>query len=231
MTRWESLDNLSKHMRVLLLDDSKEPVSALSQAFRGQGFETEVCTTAAETMRRALEKQHDLLIVDGVTPPADVAQLCRVLRGAGVSVAMIVLSHHQETQKRIDILDAGADDHLLKPVDFAELLARARAILRRCGVTLEKIHVGSLIIDPRSRYVVVEGRSVEMTDREAALLAFLAIRAGSVVSRDEIIKHVWKSVVPASNTIDVNIRHLRDKLGNGAQHLKTVRGRGYMLQD
>jgi DNA-binding response OmpR family regulator len=218
-------------MRMLLVEDNRNIPTDVLEALQAQGFALQQRSAGTDALRDAVAQCFDLILVGHTVADMEPTQFCRRLRAQGVATALVAMTDHDDMGKRIELLDAGADDFVASPIDLDELLARVRAVLRRCGTTMDRLCVGPIAIDPRSRIVTVDGEDVEMTEREASLLAYLARRAGVVVSRQEISKNVWKSdATPASNTIDVNIRHLRGKLGAAACYLKTVRGQGYLLQ-
>jgi two-component system copper resistance phosphate regulon response regulator CusR len=166
-------------------------------------------------------------------PSKDGFEVCRELRAAGSVVSVLMLTARDEVRDRIAGLDAGADDYLIKPFDFHELLARVRALLRR-GESLrpETIEITGLKINTRSHEVGRDGRRIELTAKEYALLEYLARRAGEVVTRAEIAEHVWdENFDPFSNLIEVYIQRLRRKIDDGHEQklIRTLRGEGYML--
>jgi len=160
--------------------------------------------------------------------------VCRELRSGGAEVPILMLTARDEVEDRVAGLDAGADDYLVKPFNFRELLARVRALLRR-GPALQPdvIEVGDLVVDARAREARRGGRSLELTAKEFALLEYLARRAGEVVGRADIAEHVWAdSYDPFSNLIEVYVQRVRRKLGDSGEHrlIHTRRGEGYMLR-
>jgi len=217
-------------MRVLTIENVPEAGGQCVAALEGQNDTVTRVLNREDAVRIALTQDFELIIIDGYTVQ-ETATLCTVLRKSGVNTGVVARLTESNRLACCDVLDAGADDFVCGPTSIDELLARIRALSRRCGVTSEAIVFGPFLVDPNNRYVAINGEPVDMTGREIALLALLARRAGAVVSRSDIVKHVWKrDKLPSSNLVDVNIRHLRSKLGDAASHLKTVRGRGYMLQ-
>jgi len=167
-------------------------------------------------------------------PGKDGLAVCRDLRAAGSDVPVLMLTARDAVEARVQGLDAGADDYLTKPFDFRELLARVRALTRRDRRPLapERIEVGPLAIDVAGQRVWIDGRELELTSREYALLEYLARRAGEVVGRADIAEHVWdENYDPFSNVVDVYVQRLRRKLdsGDGPSLIRTRRGQGYQL--
>ncbi|HEV2664124.1 MAG TPA: response regulator transcription factor, partial [Blastocatellia bacterium] len=176
---------------------------------------------------------YDLVILDVMLPLKDGFEVCRELRAGGLTVPILMLTARDAPPDRVAGLDSGADDYLIKPFDFHELLARLRALLRR-GPALrpETVEIADLIIDMRGRRVRRGGCQIELTAKEYALLEYLARRAGEVVSRAEIAEHVWEeNFDPFSNLIEVYVQRLRRKIdeGHAPKLLRTRRGEGYML--
>src|SRR5581483_4806654 len=206
-------------MRILLVEDEPDAARMLAKGLREQTYAVDVAADGETAIYQAGVNDYDLIILDLLLPRKDGFVVCSELRDA--------------VQDRITGLDTGADDYLTKPFDFHELLARARALLRR-GPALrpEKIEVADLSIDTRARSVRRAGRQIELTAREYALLEYLARRRGEVVTRSEIAEHVWEeSFDPFSNLIEVYIQRLRRKMDEGwsSRLLRTRRGEGYVL--
>src|SRR5436190_4187151 len=169
-------------------------------------------------------------------PAKDGLQVCRAVRASGSAVPILMLTARDAVESRISGLDSGADDYLVKPYDFGELLARLRALIRRGTQPLapERLTAGTLTLDTRSRRVSSHGRDVTLTAKEFALLEFLVRRAGAVVTRADIAEHVWDDHYdPLSNVVDVYIQRLRRKLDRpgAASIIRTRRGEGYQFTD
>jgi DNA-binding response OmpR family regulator len=167
-------------------------------------------------------------------PGKDGFAVCRAVRDAGCAVPILMLTARDAVDARIQGLDAGADDYLVKPFDFGELLARLRALVRRGRqpIVPERLTAGPLVVDTRSRRVRLSNRDVSLTAKEYAFLEYLVRRAGDVVSRADIAEHVWdEHYDPLSNVVDVYVQRLRRKLDRpGAESvIRTRRGEGYQL--
>jgi len=220
-------------MRILLVEDEPDAARILAKGLRRQKYAVDVAADGEGAEYQASVNDYDLIILDVMLPRKDGFEVCRELRAAGSAVPILMLTARDAVQDRIAGLDTGADDYLTKPFDFRELLARARALLRR-GQALrpEKIGVADLAIDTRAHQVERAGRQVELTGKEYALLEYLARRAGEVVSRAEIGEHVWdENFDPFTNLIEVYIQRLRRKIDDGhrLKLIRTLRGEGYLL--
>jgi DNA-binding response OmpR family regulator len=180
-------------------------------------------------MQQAQAVGYDAILLDWMLPQFDGLHVCRTLRSSGCKTPIILLTARGETEEKVLGLDAGADDYLTKPFDLSELLARVRACTRRRGAE-NVVRVGPLVVDRSQRTTRVEGRALELTPREFALLSYLVRQAGRIVPRTELLSKVWEANFdPSSNVIDVHVRNLREKLGSQASMLETVRGVGYRL--
>ncbi|MFF5171484.1 response regulator transcription factor [Micromonospora sp. NPDC000089] len=223
--------------RLLLIEDDLTIRTPLIRALRERGHAVAAASTAMTGLRDVLEDRPDLVVLDLGLPDLDGAELLRMLRAVS-RVPVIVATARDDDTEIVRILDAGADDYLVKPFTAAQLDARARAVLRRGpagGPPADPaLVVGGLWIDPRSRQVSLDGESVELTPREFDLLRHLAERPGQVVTKRELLTEVWR--IPyggADKTVDVHLSWLRRKLGESAQHpryLHTVRGVGVRLE-
>jgi len=220
-------------MRILLVEDEPNAAMMLAKGLRKQTYAVDVARDGQEAVHQASVNDYDLIILDVMLPLKDGFEVCGDLRAGGSSVPILMLTARDAVQDRIAGLDTGADDYLTKPFDFHELLARARALLRR-GRALrpETIEVADLRIDTRSHEVRRGGELIELTAKEYALLEYLARRAGDVVTRAEISEHVWdESFDPFSNLIEVYIQRLRRRIDEGRETklIRTLRGEGYRL--
>jgi DNA-binding response OmpR family regulator len=186
--------------------------------------------SGADALNQAGSGIYDLLILDWMIPDIDGLEVCRQLRRLGSTVPILMLTARGELGEKVLGLDSGADDYLVKPFEIDELLARIHALLRRsAGHGLLKF--GGIEIDRGGRRVRLDGKPLELTSREFALLLHLAHRAGRVVSRSELLSQVWATQFdPESNVVEVHISRLRDKLGAHAARIETVRGQGYRLR-
>ncbi|WFE44712.1 response regulator transcription factor [Verrucosispora sp. WMMD1129] len=221
--------------RLLLIEDDLTIRAPLVRALRERGHAVAAASTAMTGLRDALDDRPDLVVLDLGLPDLDGRELLRMLRAVSV-VPVIVATARDDEREIVQVLDAGADDYVVKPFTAAQLDARVRAVLRRGpgGPTEDPtVVVGGLRIDPRSRQVSIDGTPVELTPREFDLLRHLASRVGEVVTKRELLTEVWQ--IPyggADKTVDVHLSWLRRKLGESAQqprYLYTVRGVGVRL--
>ncbi|RKN30011.1 response regulator transcription factor [Micromonospora musae] len=222
--------------RLLLIEDDLTIRTPLIRALRERGHAVAAASTAMAGLRDALEDRPDLVVLDLGLPDLDGRELLRMLRAVS-AVPVIVATARDDETEIVRVLDAGADDYVVKPFTAAQLDARARAVLRRApggGTPDPTLVVGGLRVDPRSRQVTLDGAQVELTPREFDLLHHLAARPGQVVTKRELLSEVWQ--IPyggADKTVDVHLSWLRRKLGESAQeprYLHTVRGVGVRLE-
>jgi DNA-binding response OmpR family regulator len=221
-------------MRVLLVEDEPAAAQILAKGLREHAYAVDVVGDGESALREVAETDYDIIVLDLMLPLKDGLSVCRAIRQAGRHVPVLIVTARDAVDARVDGFDAGADDYLVKPFDFRELVARMRALIRRGRQPLlpERVTVGALALDTRSRRVAVEGRDVPLTAKEYAFLEFLVRRAGDVVTRAEIAEHVWdENYDPFSNVIDVYVQRLRRKLDRpGAEStIRTRRGEGYQL--
>ena len=223
-----------KSMRVLLVEDEPHAAQVLAKGLREQAYAVDVAADGEAALFQAGTSDYDALILDLMLPRVDGLAVCRSIRDAGSAVPILMLTARDAVESRIEGLDSGADDYLVKPYDFGELLARLRALIRRGRqpVLPQRLEAGVLAIDTRSRQAEVAGTVIPLTAKEYALLEYLVRRAGDVVSRSDIAEHVWdEHYDPMSNVVDVDIQRLRRKLetvGQGAR-IRTRRGEGDQL--
>jgi DNA-binding response OmpR family regulator len=221
-------------VRILLVEDEPSAARFIAKGLREAKHAVDIATDGIAASRQCQENDYDAVILDVMLPGKDGLAVCRDLRAAGSDVPVLMLTARDAVEARVQGLDAGADDYLTKPFDFRELLARVRALTRRDRRPLapERIEVGPLAIDVAGQRVWVDGRELELTSREYALLEYLARRAGEVVGRADIAEHVWdENYDPFSNVVDVYVQRLRRKVdtGDGPSLIRTRRGQGYQL--
>lgn len=220
-------------MRILLVEDDPRITRFVAKGLREQAYAVDVSNRGDDALYKASINDYDAVILDVMIPVHNGFEVCRTLRAAGSVVPIIMLTARDALVDRINGLDTGADDYLTKPFEFAELLARLRALLRRGHVVRPtKIKVADLLIDTGARQAARNGRHIALTTKEYALLEYLARHAGRVVGRAEIAEHVWdENYDPLSNLIDVHINRLRRKIDDGftTPLIHTRRGAGYML--
>lgn len=223
-------------MRVLLAEDEPHAIRVLAKGLREQTYAVDVAEDGDAALFHIGTADYDAVILDVMLPRLDGFAVCRAIRRAGNAVPILMLTARDAVESRIHGLDCGADDYLVKPYDFGELLARLRALIRRGRLPLlpEQLVIGALTIETRARRVRVHDREVALTAREYALLEYLARRAGDVVNRGDIAEHVWdEHYEPMSNVVDVYVQRLRRKLDAAGQEsfIRTRRREGYQLAD
>jgi len=221
-------------MRVLLVEDDRQLRTAIARGLREASFAVDQAATGTQALALALENEYDLIILDIMLPGKDGMSICRAIRKKGGQVPILMLTALDSVDQRIEGLDAGADDYLTKPFDFGELLARARALTRRKGEVLDtQLSVGDLVIDTARHLVRRNRREITLTGKEFAFLLHLARNAGRVVSRAELMSHVWDDTkITYSNIIDVYASRLRRKIDEGEKEalFSTLRGAGFLLE-
>lgn len=225
-------DEKERPARVLVVDDEEIIVEMLTMGLNYEGFEVSVARTGFEALEQARSAKPDIVVLDVMLPGIDGVEVCRRLRAAG-DVGILMLTARGEVEDRVMGLDSGADDYLIKPFTFRELLARVGAILRRKGVNLQQaLRVGDLVLDRQTRRVTRGGRPVELTPREFDMLELFLSHPRQVFSREVILNRVWGyDYFGDTNVIDVHIRHLREKLDDENRDLiRSVRGVGYSLE-
>jgi two-component system copper resistance phosphate regulon response regulator CusR len=219
---------------VLLVEDEPHAAQVLAKGLREQSYAVDLATDGDSAIFQAGTTDYDAVILDIMLPVRDGFAVCRTIRESGCAVPILMVTARDAVEARIEGLDSGADDYLVKPFDFGELLARLRALIRRGRQPLlpEHLTVGPLVLDTRGRRVRVRNRAVLLTAKEYALLEYLVRRAGDVVSRADIAEHVWdEHYDPLSNVVDVYVQRLRRKLDTPASPsmIRTRRGEGYEL--
>lgn len=223
--------------KILIVEDDTAAAAYLAKGLSAAGYSVETCGNGRDGLFLASEGIFDLIIADRMLPGIDGLAMLSALRAAGVRTPALVLSALATVDDRVDGLQAGADDYLVKPFSFAELSARVEALLRRAD-RLEaasqptRLGVGDLEIDLLARTVTRAGRAIPLGAREFNLLEYLARHAGQVVTRTMMLEKIWNyHFDPGSNVVDVHIGRLRRKLEEGfsAPILHTVRGAGYRL--
>jgi len=221
-------------MRVLLVEDEPGAARVLAKGLREQAYAVDVAADGDAALFQVGTTDYDALILDVMLPFKDGLAVCRTIRQAGNDVPILMVTARDAVESRIEGLDAGADDYLVKPFDFGELLARLRALVRRGRQPIlpERVTIGALTLDTRSRRASIDDREVLLTAKEYALLEYLARRAGEVVSRLDIAEHVWdEHYDPLSNVVDVYVQRLRRKIDarRPDSFIRTRRGEGYQL--
>jgi two-component system, OmpR family, response regulator len=221
--------------KILLVEDDLETASYLSRGLAEEGHSVEHVSEGRDGLFRATDGSFDLIILDRMVPGLDGLSLLKAMRAALVETPVLILSALASVTDRIEGLESGSDDYLVKPFSFGELLARVNALLRRGEGRVApdlRIVVGDLEIDPLSRVVRRAGRVIDLKPREYRLLEYLARNEGRVVTRTMLLEQVWDyHFDPGTNVIDVHVSRLRRKLEDGFERpiLHAVRGAGYRL--
>ncbi len=218
--------------RVLVIEDEQTIADLIALGLRYEGFEVDVASTGEEGLRLARGRQPQLVILDLMLPGVDGIEVCKRLRGLA-ACGIIMVTARGALEDRVRGLETGADDYLTKPFDFIELLARARAVLRRTGALREEaLRVGDIELNPATREAFRAGRPLDLTAREFDLLAALMAHPRQVLSKEALLNRVWGYDFSGdTNVVEVFVSHLREKLGRDpVQPIQTVRGVGYTLR-
>jgi two-component system copper resistance phosphate regulon response regulator CusR len=221
-------------MRLLLVEDDADVARFIRKGLMEQAYAVDVAEDGEQALYLADINAYDAIILDLMIPPPEGLEVCRILRGSGSKVPILMLTARATVDAKIAGLDAGADDYLAKPFEFRELVARLRALLRRGGATMSAIFdVGDLQVDTRSHRVSIEGQLLTLTTKEYAVLEYLARNCGRIMTREEIAEHVWgQEFDPFSNLIEAYINRLRRHIErvSSKKFIHTIRGSGYMLE-
>jgi len=221
-------------MRLLVVEDDDRLSDLLQRGLKAQGYAVDGVATAEDARWLATENDYDGVVLDVGLPDDDGYRVCADLRTAGRWMPILMLTARITVDDRVRGLDVGADDYLVKPFAFAELAARVRALVRRGAQPRPTVlRLGALELDPARHRASVDGRALQLSAREFALLELFARQADNVLTRTEIIGHVWDWAYDgSSNIIDVYVRLLRKHLGEGPRVpcIETVRGVGYRLR-
>ncbi len=222
-------------MRILIVEDDAKTSAYLQKGLVEEGFAVDVSDGGEDGLRIALATDYDLIILDVMLPMRDGWSVLAALRKAGKQTPVLFLTAHDSVQDRVKGLELGADDYLVKPFAFSELLARIRSILRRGpGRQVEVIHIGDLEIDLVRHRASRAGKRLGLTPKEFSLLSLLVRRQGEVLTRTLIAEQVWDMNFDSeTNVVDVHVRRLRSKVDDPFEKklVHTIRGVGYVLED
>jgi two-component system, OmpR family, response regulator len=220
-------------MRVLVIEDEARLAAGLRRGLAAEGFAVDVALNGVDGLWLARENPYDVIVLDIMLPGVNGYKICQTLRTDGIWTPILMLTAKDGEWDQVEALDTGADDYLVKPFSFAVLVARLRSLLRRGAPERPAVlAAGDLRLDPATKRVWRGADQLELTAREFALLEFLLRRRGEVVSKREILAHVWSDDFEGDpNIVEVYVRHLRNKLDRpyGRSAIETVRGLGYRL--
>ena len=224
-------------MKILLVEDEQKLASALSKGLSLEGFTVDTIPDGKKALTRISlhRNDYDLIILDLMLPSMDGYEICKQVREMNITIPILILTARNETDTKVQLLQSGADDYLVKPFSFAELTARVRALLRRPNESLpESLSFGDLELNPIERRVTRNGKEIPLTLKEFGLLEYFMRHPNQVVNREDLLNHLWDfNYVGFSNVVDVHVKNLRRKLGDGSRGsvLETVRGIGYRLAE
>ena len=222
-------------MRILIAEDEEDLNQLIKRRLKEADYSVDACFNGEEVFDYLLGAEYDALVLDIMMPRLSGLEVLRRLRREGNQVPVLLLTARDSIQDRVEGLDAGADDYLIKPFAFEELLARLRVLLRKPqGEKTSVLKVGELELHLNTRQVFRDGEEIRLSSKEFSLLRYMMQNAGIVLSREKLERHVWDyDFSGGSNVIDVYIRYLRKKLDEGREnkYIHTVRGHGYVLKD
>lgn len=220
-------------MRVLIVEDEPGVVRFLRQAALEAGYDVDTTTDGLAAVEMASAEPFDLILLDVMLPGLDGFSVCRRLRERGIITPILILTARDLEEDKIEGLDSGADDYIVKPFSLGELLARMRALLRRTALNSQLLRVADLSLDPAMRQASRGGKTIYLSATEYTLLEYLMRHAGQVRTREEILMHVWQYDFDGSdNVLDVYISYLRAKIDRGRTPvlIHTVRGVGFRME-
>lgn len=217
-------------MRILLVEDEPDLQASLAKALREEDYAVDTADDGEDGLYKAVENNYDIIVLDVMLPKIDGWEVLKKVRARAKRTPVLMLTARDRTADRVRGLDSGADDYLVKPFDLPELLARVRALIRRSsGIADPTIKLGEVLVDTRARTVSLQGEEVPLTAREYALLEYLALRPGEVVSRTTLYEHLFdENDSTFSNLLDVHVSNIRKKLGH--EFITTRRGHGYCIE-
>lgn len=221
-------------MRLLIIEDEVDFAHALVKGLERQGYAVDLAYDGEEGWKLAMVNDYDLLILDLNLPKMDGLEVCRRLCASHPSLPILILSARSEPDERVQGLDLGADDYLVKPFHFAELVARIRSLLRRdMRIRTPLLQYKDLKLDPAARVAWQGNHRLELTSKEFGILEYLLRHQGEIISQEALLEHVWDMQTnPFTNTVRVHINSLRRKVGDMAetpQYIETIIGQGYRL--
>lgn len=223
-------------MRILIVEDEQKLAEGIKRGLEKKGYAADIISDGEKALTRLSvhRKDYDLVILDLMLPSMSGFEICEKARAGGVTVPILVLTAKSETENKVKLLLSGADDYLIKPFSFEELLARVHALLRRpAGTVPDILRAGDLELDPVEHSVRKDGEELTLTLKEFVLLEYFMRRPNEVVNREDLLSHLWDFNYDSfSNIVDVHVKNLRKKIDTPGQpsSLETVRGIGYRLR-
>lgn len=218
------------HMRVLVVEDEHKIANSIKKGLEQENYAVDAVYNGTEGFDLASSESFDVIVLDRMLPGIDGIEICKKLRLQNVHTPILLLTAKGQLEDKIEGLDSGADDYLVKPFAFAELLARIRALVRRPKSTQEEVlHAEDITLNTKTFEVKRNGELIQLSSKEYSLLEYLLRHKGKIATKDQIINSVWNyeaSVLP--NSVEVYIKHLRNKLGK-PDVIKTIRGFGYKI--
>lgn len=224
-------------MKILIVEDEKKLAEALARGLTMKGYTVDAVEDGEKALTRISlhRSDYDLVILDLMLPNMDGFEICKKVREMGVTLPILVLTARNETETKVQLLLAGADDYVVKPFSFEELAARVQALMRRPQEAMpQTLKVHDIELNPVERRVLRNGKEIPLTLKEFGLLEYFMRHPNQVVNREDLLSHLWDfNYASFSNVVDVHVKNLRRKLDDsgGANVLETVRGIGYRLRD
>lgn len=222
-------------MRILVIEDDHKIANAIKKGLEQESYAVDVSYDGQDGLGQALTIEYDLIILDRMLPEVDGIKVCQILREKKITIPILILTAKDKIEDRVEGLNAGADDYLIKPFAFEELLARLRALLRRPQIVNENIlKINNLMLNELTFEVSRDGQPINLSNREFALLAYLMRNPGRILTKSNIISHVWDYDADILfNTVEVFIGYLRNKIDkpfpNKPPLIHTIRGFGYKI--
>jgi DNA-binding response OmpR family regulator len=222
-------------LRILVVEDDAPLADILVRCLREESYAVDLANDGQEAEWMAFENPYDLIILDIMLPRKNGIEVLKSIREGGVDVPVLILTARDATEELVVGLDSGADDYLTKPFSLEEVMARARALMRRTkNLAPIVLKAGPIEMHPARKEVKIDGKLAEFTSKEYALLEYFVRNAGTVLTRTQLSEHVWDiNFEPTSNVVDVYVGYLRTKITKiyGSPLIKTVRGHGYLLDE
>lgn len=222
-------------MRIIIVEDEEKLANVLANGLKQKGYAVDVFYRGDKAMDHLAVNHidYDLVLLDLMLPGLDGLQICKNLRDAGVTIPILILTARDEIDSKVDLLTTGADDYIVKPFSFNELVARIQAISRRSVKMMPaKLTLRDIVLDPSAQKVYKDGEVIPLTLKEFVLLEYFMRRPNEVINREDLLTHLWDfNFSSFSNVVDVHVKNLRRKLNDNDQDiLETVRGVGYRLK-